>query len=80
MKHWVSLVNVPEVDQYIDLARHAEDLAKIMVRRRKLERAAAETNIDRAQVSLDRATRKANVRGTAQLTTGETVTVETTIG
>ena len=26
MKHWISLVNVPEVDQYIDLARHAEDL------------------------------------------------------
>jgi len=26
MKHWVSLVNVPEVDQYIELARHAEEL------------------------------------------------------
>lgn len=24
MKHWISLVNVPEVDQYIELARHAE--------------------------------------------------------
>lgn len=24
MKHWVSLVNVPEVDQYVALARHAE--------------------------------------------------------
>lgn len=26
MRHWVSLVNVPEVDQYIELARHAEEL------------------------------------------------------
>ena len=26
MKHWISLVNVPEVDQYIELARHAEEL------------------------------------------------------
>jgi probable F420-dependent oxidoreductase len=26
MKHWISLVNVPEVDQYVDLARHAEEL------------------------------------------------------
>jgi probable F420-dependent oxidoreductase len=26
MKHWISLVNVPELDQYIELARHAEEL------------------------------------------------------
>lgn len=26
MKHWISLVNVPEVDQYIALAQHAEAL------------------------------------------------------
>ncbi len=26
MKHWISLVNVPEVDQYIELAKHAEAL------------------------------------------------------
>ena len=26
MKHWISLVNVPEVDQYIELARFAEEL------------------------------------------------------
>jgi probable F420-dependent oxidoreductase len=26
MKHWVSLVNVPEVDQYIELAQYAEEL------------------------------------------------------
>lgn len=26
MKHWISLVNVPEIDQYVDLARHAEEL------------------------------------------------------
>ncbi len=26
MKHWISLVNVPEVDQYVELARHAEEL------------------------------------------------------
>ena len=26
MKHWVSLVNVPEVDQYIELAKHAEEV------------------------------------------------------
>lgn len=26
MKHWVSLVNVPEVDQYIEIAKHAEDV------------------------------------------------------
>jgi membrane fusion protein (multidrug efflux system) len=40
-----------------DNARYAEDLAKIMVRRRKLERSAAETGIERSQVSLDRAIR-----------------------
>ena len=26
MKHWISLVNVPELDQYIEIARHAEAL------------------------------------------------------
>ncbi|MBW2725995.1 MAG: TIGR03619 family F420-dependent LLM class oxidoreductase [Deltaproteobacteria bacterium] len=26
MKHWISLVNVPEVDQFIEIARHAEEL------------------------------------------------------
>ena len=26
MKHWVSLVNVPEVDQYLDIAKHAEEV------------------------------------------------------
>lgn len=26
MKHWISLVNVPEVDQYVDIAKHAEEL------------------------------------------------------
>jgi probable F420-dependent oxidoreductase len=26
MKHWISLVNVPEVDQYVELARHAEEV------------------------------------------------------
>ncbi len=26
MKHWISLVNVPEVDQYVALAQHAEEL------------------------------------------------------
>ncbi|MDP6978105.1 MAG: TIGR03619 family F420-dependent LLM class oxidoreductase [Myxococcota bacterium] len=26
MKHWISLVNVPEVDQYIEIAKHAEEL------------------------------------------------------
>ena len=26
MKHWISLVNVPEVDQYVDIARFAEEL------------------------------------------------------
>lgn len=26
MKQWISLVNVPEVDQYVELARHAESL------------------------------------------------------
>lgn len=26
MKHWISLVNVPEVDQFIAIARHAEEL------------------------------------------------------
>jgi probable F420-dependent oxidoreductase len=25
MKHWISLVNVPEVDQYVEIARHAEE-------------------------------------------------------
>ncbi len=26
MKHWISLVNVAEVDQYVELARHAEEI------------------------------------------------------
>ncbi len=26
MKHWISLVNVPELDQYVEIARHAEEL------------------------------------------------------
>lgn len=26
MKHWISLVNVPEVEQYIEIAKHAEEL------------------------------------------------------
>ncbi len=26
MKHWVSLVNVPEVEQYIEIAKFAEEL------------------------------------------------------
>lgn len=26
MKHWISLVNVPEIEQYVQLAQHAEEL------------------------------------------------------
>ncbi len=38
-----------------DQMRHAEEQAKIVLRRRKLERDAAETNIGRAEVALSRA-------------------------
>ena len=26
MNHWISLVNVAEVDQYVEIAKHAEEL------------------------------------------------------
>jgi len=26
MKHWIALANVPEIDQYIEIARFAEEL------------------------------------------------------